>query len=537
MNHSHAMAPGLHYTKTLVYMKRLLLAALLLLAGECGFAQLKIGSNPSTINKASILELESNRQGLLLPRIPGANLATNPLNAAPDGMIIYVTDSTSLFIRKNGLWQRMSADSVADAKNWNTTGNSGLDSTVNFLGTTDAQPLIFKTNGTERLRITSNGNLKVAPGTVPAGTNQVEVMVIDTTTGTVVERTLSAAAFDNAIVSLNGLRDSVQTFAVDSAQTPDFTITSASGVHTFNIPPQNGNGVTSRGLLSLADWKRFDSAARMQILQTAFSTTPDSAGISISNGSLILHAADATHPGAVDTTTQTFGGAKTFNGNVIAGQNATINGNLVLSNTPQAPTADSVSVLIQAANGTVQQHTIGLAAFKQLVTGTDSGTVKDIHIDSSSATQTVIDIPDATPTVRGVVNHTSGQTFGGYKDFRDSLAVGLPLGNTANSTFQVNGSISSNITKVAANYTVASTDNTVLADATSGAITITLPNPGTISGRIYTIKKIGTGGIDNALTITPTSGTIDGGANYIIYNDWTFVCLQTDGTNWYVIKK
>ncbi|WP_133994358.1 hypothetical protein [Dinghuibacter silviterrae] len=518
-------------------MKRLLFAALLLLMGECGFAQLKIGSNPSTINKSSILELESTRQGLLLPRIPGANLTTAPLSTAPDGMIIYVTDSTSLFIRKNGLWQRMSADSVANAKNWNTTGNAGLDSTVNFLGTTDAQPLIVKTNGAERLRVTSNGNLKVASGTVPVGSNQVQVMVIDTSTGTIVQRSLSAAAFDNAIVSLNGLRDSVQNFAVDSAQTTDFTITSSNGVHTFNIPTQNGNGVTSRGLLSYHDWLRFDSAYRFQILHTLFSTAPDSTGMTLSNGTLILHAADATHPGGVDTTTQTFGGAKTFNGNVVANQNATVNGNLVLTNTPQAPANDSVSVLIQAANGTVQQRTIGLAAFKQLVTGTDSGTVKDIHIDSSSATQTVIDIPDASPTVRGVVNHTSGQSFGGYKNFKDSLAVGLATGTTANSTFQVNGSIGSNITKVTGNYTVAATDNTVLADATSAAITITLPNPGTINGRIYTIKKIGTGGIDNALTITPTSGTIDGGANYIIYNDWTFVCLQTDGTNWYVIKK
>jgi len=65
-----------------------------------------------------------------------------------------------------------------------------------------------------------------------------------------------------------------------------------------------------------------------------------------------------------------------------------------------------------------------------------------------------------------------------------------------------------------------------------------LPTPSAaIAGRIYTIKKIGTGGIDKELTITPTSATIDGGSSYIIYNDWTYVTLQTDGTNWYIIKK
>lgn len=518
-------------------MKKYLLALLLTSLGVCGYAQLKIGSNPSQINKSSILELESTRQGLLLPRIPGANLTAAPLSTAPDGMIIYVTDSASLFIRKNALWQRMSGDSVANSRNWNITGNGGLDSTVNFLGTTNAQPLILKTNNTERLRITSGGNIQAAAGTIPAATNQVQVMVIDPSSGTLLQRTMSPAAFDNAIVSLNGLRDSVQNFAVDSAATPDFTITSTAGVHTFNIPTQTGSGVTSRGLLSYRDWLRFDSSSRAQILHTMFSTTPDSAGVTISGGTLVLHAADATHPGAVDTSAQAFGGDKTFQGNVIANKNATVAGNLVLSNTPQALASDSANLLIRESNGTVVQKNLSMSAFKQLITGTDSGTVKDVHIDSSSATQTVIDVPNASGTVRGVVNINSGQVFGGYKNFKDSLAVGLASGTTANSTLQLNGSMSSNITKVTSSYTVTSGDNTVLADATGGAITITLPGPGTITGRIYTIKKIGTGGIDNALTITPSSGTIDGGSNYIIYNDWTFVCLQTDGTNWYVIKK
>lgn len=42
------------------------------------------------------------------------------------------------------------------AQNWLTNGNSGLNGT-NFIGTTDAKPLIFKTNSLERSRILSNG--------------------------------------------------------------------------------------------------------------------------------------------------------------------------------------------------------------------------------------------------------------------------------------------------------------------------------------------------------------------------------------------
>nr|WP_295869502.1 hypothetical protein [uncultured Chitinophaga sp.] len=501
---------------------------------SASFAQLKVGANPSQINKSSILELESTRQGLLLPRIPGANLTVAPLNTAPDGMIIYVTDSASLFIRKYGQWQRMSADSV---NSWNITGNAGLDSAKNFIGTTDQQPLIFKTGNTERMRFTAGGSITMGAGTVPAGTNQLQVLVIEPATGQVLQRTMAAAAFNNAIASLNGLRDTAQTFAVDSAAGKDFTINSAGGVHTFNLPTQAGNGATSRGLLSYADWLRFDSSARFQILHTLFAVTPDANGISVSNGTLTLHAADATNPGGVSTADQTFGGNKTFQNNLRVAQQATIDGNLLLTTIGNASPTDSNNVLIRRADGTVVTKLLNSNAFKALVTGKSPGTVNDVNIDSSSATQIVINIPDAATTVRGVVNTLSGQTFAGYKSFRDSLAVGVAEGTKANSSFQVNGSMATNLTKVTSSYTVTASDNTILADATGGALTITLPSPGAIAGRMYTIKKIGSGGIDKEVTISTSGGTIDGSGNYIIYNDWTFVTLQTDGTDWYVIKK
>jgi uncharacterized protein with beta-barrel porin domain len=102
---------------------------------------------------------------------------------------------------------------------------------------------------------------------------------------------------------------------------------------------------------------------------------------------------------------------------------------------------------------------------------------------------------------------------------------------------QVEGSLSMTIKTVTSNYTITGADNTILANTTSGALTVMLPATSGISGRIYTIKKIGTGGLDNSLTISPGSATIDGGSSYTIYNDWTYVTLQTDGASWFVIKK
>jgi hypothetical protein len=44
---------------------------------------------------------------------------------------------------------------------WDITGNSGTDSNVNFIGTTDGQPLVVKTNGQEVLRFDTVGNIGI----------------------------------------------------------------------------------------------------------------------------------------------------------------------------------------------------------------------------------------------------------------------------------------------------------------------------------------------------------------------------------------
>lgn len=50
------------------------------------------------------------------------------------------------------------------AQSWNITGNPGTNSSNNFIGTTDNQPLILKSNNIESIRIKPNGNIGV--GTV-----------------------------------------------------------------------------------------------------------------------------------------------------------------------------------------------------------------------------------------------------------------------------------------------------------------------------------------------------------------------------------
>ncbi|MGE8525218.1 hypothetical protein [Chryseobacterium rhizosphaerae] len=42
---------------------------------------------------------------------------------------------------------------------WSITGNSGTNPATNFIGTTDNQPLVFKINGSEKMKLSPNGRL------------------------------------------------------------------------------------------------------------------------------------------------------------------------------------------------------------------------------------------------------------------------------------------------------------------------------------------------------------------------------------------
>lgn len=44
---------------------------------------------------------------------------------------------------------------------WSLTGNAGTNPPTNFLGTTDAEPLVFKTDATEYMRLLTNGKLGI----------------------------------------------------------------------------------------------------------------------------------------------------------------------------------------------------------------------------------------------------------------------------------------------------------------------------------------------------------------------------------------
>lgn len=76
-------------------------------------------------------------------------------------------------------------------------------------------------------------------------------------------------------------------------------------------------------------------------------------------------------------------------------------------------------------------------------------------------------------------------------------------------------------------------DNIVLVDTVGGATTITLPSSANVTNRNITIKdKTGHAGT-NHITITPSSGTIDGASSISISTNFGKTTVYCDGTNWY----
>ncbi|MBA4318736.1 MAG: hypothetical protein C0412_10075, partial [Flavobacterium sp.] len=151
---------------------------------------LKVGTNPTAINEKAVLEIESTTKGLLLPRMTTVQRNAMTTTATTNGMQIYDTDIKGVCVFNGTVWQCSTGTNTGDfpatvsntisgtnlsttvnavtgtavdltpaivSKAWSLTGNAGTNPATNFIGTTGAQDLVFKTNNTERMKVTSAG--------------------------------------------------------------------------------------------------------------------------------------------------------------------------------------------------------------------------------------------------------------------------------------------------------------------------------------------------------------------------------------------
>jgi len=75
---------------------------------------------------------------------------------------------------------------------WSVIGNSGTVATTNFIGTTDNVDFVLRTNNTEKMRVTSSGNVGIGT-TTPTSTLQVNGSISTPITQTATSLTLTSA--------------------------------------------------------------------------------------------------------------------------------------------------------------------------------------------------------------------------------------------------------------------------------------------------------------------------------------------------------
>jgi hypothetical protein len=147
--------------KVCLLLKRNLVKILLILFGFYFFSEFtnaqtnNVGIGTITPDNSSILDLTSTSRGFLAPRMTAAQRAAIVTPAT--GLTVYQTDVPTGFYFYNGAaWVQLLTGSY-----WSLTGNAATNPLTNYIGTSDAQPVIFSTNNTERMRILSGGSVGI----------------------------------------------------------------------------------------------------------------------------------------------------------------------------------------------------------------------------------------------------------------------------------------------------------------------------------------------------------------------------------------
>ncbi len=242
----------------MIILKKISSAIVLIFSASLAFSQ--VGINTTT--PAAQLDVRSGNQaapsntdGMLIPKVdvfPAANPTT-----AQQGMLVYLTTAAGSKVPGFYYWDNVTTSwiGVGTKPGWETTGNTGTAPTANFVGTADNQPLAFRTNNTERLRIGNTGNIGL--GTT---TPQSKFHLFKNSSGMTPNPASIFTLEDNSFMymSLLSSGESGILFGANGNSTDGGIIYNATGLHNGMILRTNNNQnrfvISSDGSIGIGDF-------------------------------------------------------------------------------------------------------------------------------------------------------------------------------------------------------------------------------------------------------------------------------------------
>lgn len=217
--------------------------------------KLAIGtSNKKVANSDTSIEI-GNKKALLHARV--TTTEKNALTAL-EGMEVYDTDLKQLQFYDGTSWIEDSEDSA-----WLLSGNSGSTPGTDFIGTTDAQDLVFKTNSVEFMRITDatdtldiSGNISATKTVTDSGNITALFSATSNTTVDGSNTTVGLQGVSTALVQSGATNDKsvgVVNTVTRGDGTDDGTLSALGGQENLIFINSGSSGITSTayGVLNL----------------------------------------------------------------------------------------------------------------------------------------------------------------------------------------------------------------------------------------------------------------------------------------------
>jgi len=151
-------------------MRKFYLALIMIMGVLSAFSQsVGISNTAITPDASSIFEVRSTSKGVLISRVAlTSTLDVTTIVSPATSLLVYNTATAGTapnnvtpgyYYYDGTQWARFFT--APESEDWTLLGNAGTTPATNFLGTTDAVDLVFRTSNTERVRVLSGGNVGI----------------------------------------------------------------------------------------------------------------------------------------------------------------------------------------------------------------------------------------------------------------------------------------------------------------------------------------------------------------------------------------